>query len=417
MDNLSFYIARRIYKSSDGTKRISLPAIRIAILGMTVGIAVMIVSISVVLGFKHTIRDKVIGFGGHAVVKAYGSVLDDEQIPVCASDSLLKALAQAPDVRHLQPFSYTQGILKTDDEFLGAMFKGIDERWDSTFIHQNLVEGIIPHFSSQKPGNDILISKYMSDKLNLKVGEKVFAYFVGEDNVRTRRYRISGIYETHLSKFDEMTVYCDIAAVQKLNSWAKDQVSGIELSVNDYNRIDSTASWLVRHINRHTDRYGNTYTSETIQESNPQIFSWLDLLDLNVWLILALMICVATVTMVSGLLIIILERIPMIGVLKALGAQNAVIRRTFVWFGMFIVSKGIIYGNILGLAVCLIQKATGAIRLDPQIYYVTEAPVEIDIPVLLILNVAVLILCVVILTVPSYLVSHISPSRTIKFGE
>ena len=214
-----------------------------------------------------------------------------------------------------------------------------------------------------------------------------------------------------------MTVYCDIAAVQKLNSWAKDQVSGIELSVNDYSRIDSTASWLVRHINRHTDRYGNTYTSETIQESNPQIFSWLDLLDLNVWLILALMICVATVTMVSGLLIIILERIPMIGVLKALGAQNAVIRRTFVWFGMFIVSKGIIYGNILGLAFCLIQKATGAIRLDPQIYYVTEAPVEIDIPVLLILNVAVLILCVVILTVPSYLVSHISPSRTIKFGE
>ena len=417
MENLSFYIARRIYKSSDGTKRISLPAIKIAILGMTVGIAVMIVSISIVLGFKHTIRDKVIGFGGHAVVKAHGSVLDDEQIPVCASDSLLKALRQAPDVRHLQPFSCTQGILKTDDEFLGAMFKGIDERWDSAFIHQNLVEGAIPHFSSQKPGNDILISKYMSDKLKLKVGEKVFAYFVGEDNVRTRRYKIAGIYETHLSKFDEITVYCDNAAVQKLNSWEKDQVSGIELAVNDYNRIDSTASWLIRHINRKTDRYGSTYTSETIQESNPQIFSWLDLLDLNVWLILALMICVAMVTMVSGLLIIILERIPMIGVLKALGAQNSTIRHTFVWFGMFIVSKGVIYGNILGLAICLIQKATGVISLDPQIYYVTEAPIEVNIPILIALNVAVLVLCVLILTVPSYLVSHISPSKTIKFGE
>ena len=384
---------------------------------MTVGIAVMIVSISIVLGFKHTIRDKVIGFGGHAVVKAHGSVLDDEQIPVCASDSLLKALRQAPDVRHLQPFSCTQGILKTDDEFLGAMFKGIDERWDSAFIHQNLVEGAIPHFSSQKPGNDILISKYMSDKLKLKVGEKVFAYFVGEDNVRTRRYKIAGIYETHLSKFDEITVYCDNAAVQKLNSWEKDQVSGIELAVNDYNRIDSTASWLIRHINRKTDRYGSTYTSETIQESNPQIFSWLDLLDLNVWLILALMICVAMVTMVSGLLIIILERIPMIGVLKALGAQNSTIRHTFVWFGMFIVSKGVIYGNILGLAICLIQKATGVISLDPQIYYVTEAPIEVNIPILIALNVAVLVLCVLILTVPSYLVSHISPSKTIKFGE
>ena len=257
----------------------------------------------------------------------------------------------------------------------------------------------------------------MADKLNVSVGEKIFAYFLGDGSVRTRRFTISGIYQTNLTKYDEAIVFCDLYTAQRLNAWQPDQASGIEMTVADFAKIDTTAQWLIEQINRKTDKYGQTYSSATIQETNPQIFSWLDLLDLNVWIILALMICVASVTMISGLLIVILERIPMIGTLKALGARDKTIRHTFLWFGSFIIIKGIVWGNIAGLALCLIQKYTGIITLDPQTYYVSEAPVEISIPVVLLLNVCTLIVCTLILVVPSFLVSHIHPVKTMKFKE
>lgn len=279
---LSHFLAKRIYSDSGDTKKVSLPAVRIATLGMAIGLAVMIVSVAVVMGFKHTIRDKVVGFGSHIVVKNFNSIQDNEGMAVCASDSMMNIVKKAPGVTHAQRYATKQGLLKTDDDFLGIGLKGVAEEWDSTFIHENMVEGSIPRFSSEASKNNILVSKLMADKLSLKVGDKIFAYFIGDDNVRTRRFTISGIYQTNLTKYDEVVVYCDLYTVQHLNGWESDQVSGIEMTVSDFDNISTTAEWFINRVNRTQDSYGETYSSETIQEINPQIFSWLELLDFNV---------------------------------------------------------------------------------------------------------------------------------------
>lgn len=414
---LSHFLAKRIYSDSGDTKKVSLPAVRIATLGMAIGLAVMIVSVAVVLGFKNSIRDKVVGFGSHVVVRNFSDIQENEDLPICTNDSMMRVVSKAPGVSHAQRYAVKQGLLKTDNDFLGIGLKGVAEEWDSTFIHENMVEGVIPKFSSQASSNNILISKLMADKLDLKTGDKVFAYFIGDNNVRTRRFTVSGIYQTNLTKYDEVVVFCDLYAVQKLNAWEPDQTSGFEITTKDFSRIAETAEWFIHRVNRTEDRYGQTYASASIQELNPQIFSWLGLLDFNVWVILILMVCVSCVTMISGLLIIILERIPMIGMLKALGARNGMIRHTFLWFGMFIIIKGLVIGNIIGIGICLLQKYTGLVKLDPQTYYVSEAPVEISIPLIILMNIGTLIVCTLVLILPSFLVSHIQPAKTMKFGE
>lgn len=414
---LSHFLAKRIYSDSGDTKKVSLPAVRIATLGMAIGLAVMIVSVAVVMGFKHSIRDKVVGFGSHIVVKNFANIQDTEEAPVCVNDSMMQVVKKAPGVTHAQRYAMKQGLLKTDDDFLGIGLKGVAEEWDSTFIHENMVEGVIPKFSVEASKNNILISKLMADKLSLKTGDKVYAYFIGDNNVRTRRFTISGIYQTNLTKYDEVVVYCDLYTVQHLNGWEADQASGIEMTVKDFDHIDNTAEWFIHRVNRTTDHYNQTYTSATIQETNPQIFTWLELLDFNVWVILILMICVASVTMTSGLLIIILERIPMIGILKALGARNGMVRHTFLWFGIFIIIKGLVLGNLLGIGICLLQQFTGIVKLDPQTYYVAEVPIELNPMYLLLMNAGTFLICTLVLIVPSFLVSHIQPVKTMKFGE
>ncbi len=418
---LSKFLAKQIYNNSGDTKKVSLPAVRIATLGMAIGLAVMIVSVAVVFGFKHTIRDKVIGFGSHIVVQNFSNMQNDNMMQICVSDSMISVLQKAPEINHIQRYAIKQGLLKTDTDFLGVVLKGVGKDWDSTFIAENIVDGTIPKFiyskDSQPTQPQILISKIMADKLGVKANDKLFAYFLSNNDVRMRRFVISGIYCTNLTKYDESIVFCDLNTVQKLNGWDSDEVSGVEMTVKDFSKIDETAEWMIHKVNRTKDSYGNTFASSTIQEINPQIFSWLDLLDLNVWIILALMVCVASVTMISGLLIIILERVPMIGILKALGSRNTVIRHTFLWFGMFIMAKGLIIGNILGIGICLLQKWTGIVKLDPTTYYVSEVPVELNIPTILLLNAGTFIICTLVLVMPSFLVSHIHPAKTIKFGE
>lgn len=418
---LSYFLAKRIYTDSDDTRTVSMPAVRIATLGMAIGLAVMIISVAVVFGFKHTIRDKVVGFGSHVVVQNFASMYDVNQQPVCCSDSLIGVLKKAPGVSHTQRFAMKQGLLKTDDDFLGVMLKGVAEDWDSTFIHQNMVSGTIPSFSAHSPSDGaqprILISQTMSDKLGINVGDKVFSYFIGDNNVRTRRFVVSGIYRTNLSKYDESIVFCDLCVTQRLNGWEDDQASGVEITVSDFDNLMPTAEWLIHKVHRQQDKYGATYASATIQEQNPQIFQWLDLLDMNVWVILVLMVCVASFTMISGLLIIMLERVPMIGILKSMGARNGVIRHTFLWFAMFIIVKGLAIGNVLGIGICLIQQFTGIVKLNPETYYVSEVPVEINVLVILAINIATLLISTMVLILPSYFVSHVQPAKTMKFGE
>ena len=415
--NFPLFIARRIYSDHIGDQqKVSKPAIRIAVAGVAIGLAVMIISVCVVLGFKHTIRDKVVGFGSHIQVANFytlqSSAIDQ---PVAIGDSMMNVLKRTDGVKHVQRFAMKQGILKTDNDFLGVMFKGVGPEFDSTFIHKNIVEGSIPHFSDQQSTNRILISKDMASKLNVKAGDRIFAYFIGEGGVRTRRFTISGVYQTNLAQYDKTTCFCDLYTARKLNAWTDDMVTGAELTVNDFKQLSTTANDIINRVNRTQDQYGNTFSSKTIRELSPQIFSWLDLLDLNVWIILAIMTAVAVVTMISGLLIIILERTTMIGVLKALGARNSTVRHTFLWFAAFIIGKGLLIGDALALALILLQKFTGFAKLDPQTYYVDVVPVELDWMLIVALNIATMLIALFVLIAPSYLVSHIHPAKSMRY--
>lgn len=409
------FIAKRLYSEQGDKRKVSRPAIHIATAGVAIGLAVMIISVCVVLGFKHTIRDKVIGFGSHIQVADFLTLQQMEQYPIVIDDSMIDVLKHIPDVAHVQRFAMKEGILKTDSDFLGVAFKGVGPDFDSTFIHNNMVEGSIPPFSDSVSHNKIVVSQLMADKLHLKSGQRIFAYFFDNNGVRTRRFTIAGIYQTNLKKYDETIVFTDLYTAVKLNGWESDQASGAELSVNNFDNLDMVESRVISKVKGTVDHYGETYSSATIKELNPQIFQWLDLMDLNVWIILALMLIVAGVTMISGLLIIILERTSMIGILKALGARNKTIRHTFMWFAVFIIGKGMLIGNILSLGLLALQQAFGIIKLDAQTYYVSTVPVEINALYIVALNVATLLISVFMLVAPSYLISHIHPAKSMRY--
>ena len=409
------FIAKRLYSEQGDKRKVSRPAIHIATAGVAIGLAVMIISVCVVLGFKHTIRDKVIGFGSHIQVADFLTLQQMEQYPIVIDDSMIDVLKHIPDVAHVQRFAMKEGILKTDSDFLGVAFKGVGPDFDSTFIHNNMVEGSIPPFSDSVSHNKILVSQLMADKLHLKSGQRTFAYFFDNNGVRTRRFTIAGIYQTNLKKYDETIVFTDLHTAVKLNGWESDQASGAELSVNNFDNLDMVESRVISKVKGTVDHYGETYSSATIKELNPQIFQWLDLMDLNVWIILALMLIVAGVTMISGLLIIILERTSMIGILKALGARNKTIRHTFMWFAVFIIGKGMLIGNVLSLGLLALQQAFGIIKLDAQTYYVSTVPVEINALYIVALNVATLLISVFMLVAPSYLISHIHPAKSMRY--
>ncbi len=413
--NLPLFLSRRIYGKDDEGQKVSRPAIRIAIAGVAIGIAVMLISVSVVVGFKRTIREKVVGFGGNIQVANFFTLQSADVYPIVVNDSMLNVMTDIPGVCHAERFCLTQGMLKTDDDFLGVTLKGVAQEWDSTFIRSNLKEGYLPTFSADSSSNKLVVSRSIANKLRLEVDQRVFAYFFDGDGVRTRRFTIVGIYETNLSQYDNVICFTDLYTTVRLNGWKEGQVLGAELMVDDFSKLDEVEDSVAQRVNRTMDRDGNTYSSQTIKELNPQIFAWLDLLDMNVWIILALMMMVAGVTMVSGLLIIILERTSMIGILKALGSRNATIQRTFLWFGIFIVGRGMLIGDVVAIVILVVQRVFGIIRLDPQTYYVTTVPVDFNVALFVLINMATLLISVVVLLLPSLLVSHIKPAKAIRF--
>ena len=413
--NFPLFIAKRIYFSEGDRHEVSRPAIRIATVGVAIGLAVMIITVSVILGFKHTIRDKVVGFGSHIQITNFATQQTAVPAPIAINDSLMRELKKIPNIRHIECYTMTQGILKTDSDFLGVAFKGVGEDYDLTFIRQNMQEGKLPTFSSKKSSNQLVVSRKMADKLHLQVGDKVYAYFIAYDDVRARRFTVSGIYQSNMKQFDDVLCLTDIRTTTRLNDWESDQCSGAEILVNDFERTNETNAAVTQLVKGYTDHYSEILSSQTIFESYPQIFSWLSLLDINVWIILALMVCVAGFTMISGLLIIILERTQMIGILKALGARNKTVRHTFLWFAAFIISQGLLIGDVIGIGLVVLQQQTGFIHLDPASYYVDTAPMELNIPLIVILNVATLLISVFVLIAPSYLVSHIQPVKAMQF--
>ena len=413
--NLPLFLSRRIYGGEKDDKHVSRPAIRIATIGVAIGLAVMIVTVSVVLGFKHTVRDKVSGFGSHIQVENLLSFSTGAPNPICINDSMLQVLKKIDGVKHAGRFSFTQGILKTDNDFLGIMLKGVGPEYDLTFLKENLIEGELPVFCDTATSYPLVVSKTIANKLHISIGDRIFAYFISDNGAKARRFNVCAIYQTNMKRFDDTFCLTDLYATNKLNGWFPEQCTGAELLVSDFNQLEATYENVASAVNRKLDKYNNVFSSRTILEAYPQVFSWLELLDINVWIILGLMIILAGFTMTSGLLIIILERTQMIGVLKALGARNIAIRKTFLWFALFIIGRGMLWGNIIGLGIVVLQMTTGIITLDPQTYYVSEAPMELNIPLLFLINIATALISIFVLIGPSYLVSKIHPARSMRY--
>lgn len=412
--NWKLFIASRIYRSNEGAKEVSKPAVRIAMAGIAIGLAVMIVSVAVVTGFKHQIRDKVVGISSDILVTSLSEAQSYETNPIVGNDSLMEVLRRVPGVEHVQRYATKPGMIMTGDNFQGMVLKGVGQEYDMAFLKDHLLSGEIPQFTDSVSSNQVLLSQTLADKLGVKVGDKLYTYYVEED-IRARRMTVSGIYRTNFSAYDDMFLVTDLRTVSRLNNWTEGQVSGLEIEAADKNGLETVNERVLSSLQGRTDRLGNEYYSRTVQDVYPQIFAWLDLLDLNVWVILILMTGVAGFTMISGLLILILERTNMIGVLKALGADNTSVRKVFLSFSVFLIRKGMLWGNVVGLLFCFLQSWFGIIKLDPVTYYVDTVPVELDAGIWVLLNVCTLIVSVMMLVGPSYLISRIHPARSIRF--
>lgn len=410
---LSFFIAKHIYHGS-GSKNSSRPAVFIAMAGIAIGIIVMLVSVAVVIGFKSEVRNKVIGFGSHIQISNLDDARSYEMRPVVVNDSLLAELSDYKQVKHIQRFSTKPGIIKTDSTFQGMVLKGVGPEFDPTFMKEHLVAGVVPHFSDTISTNQVLISKNIADKLGLKLGDKIYTYYIN-DNVRARRLTIKGIYQTNFSEYDKIFLITDIYTVNHLNGWKKDQYGGVELTIKDYNLLNKTTYDIASNIDKMKDRYGGVYYVRNIVQLNPQLFAWLGLLDMNVWVILILMIGIAGFTMISGLLIIIIERTNMIGLLKALGTNNYTVRKIFLWLSVFIIGKGILIGDIIAVALIYLQAHFKIVKLNPATYYVDTVPVSFNILIFIIINVCSFLISLMMLLGPSYLISKIHPANSMRY--
>lgn len=412
--NFEFFIAKRIYFNSDQKKQVAKPAIRIATIGMALGLVIMIISLCVVMGFKREVRSKVIGFGSHIQVSNFQSSQSYETLPVAAGDSLLSVLSHIDGVSHVQRYATKPGMIKTDEHFQGMVLKGVGQEYDMTFLRDHLVEGEIPAFTDSVASNQILVSRSLANKLQIQLGDALYTYYI-QDNIRARKLTVAGIYETNFSDYDNLFVIGDIYTVNRLNKWEADQASGIEIQITRYDELETMADRIAGYTDPMVDPYGNTYYTQTIEELNPQLFAWLGVLDVNVWVILVLMLGVAGFSMISGLLIIILEHTNMIGILKALGDTNRSIRKIFLYFSAFIIGKGMLWGNIAGLILCYIQYQWHLVKLDPANYYIDSVPIHFNIWIWLILNLSTMLVSMLILIGPSYLISRIHPAKSIRF--
>ena len=413
--NFELFIAKRIYadKAEDG-ERFSRPAIRIAMLGVAIGVAVMLVSLAVVLGFKHEVSEKVVGFGSHIQVLSLTQDQNYEIMPILTNDTLIRKVKQVKGIQRVQRFATKIGILKTEENFRGLTFKGVGEDYDLSFFQRCLVDEEMPKFSAKKASNEILLSQKVAGDLGVKTGDKIFAYFMGEEAMRARRFKVAGIFATNMNDYDKNYVITDIYTVRKLNNWEEEMSSGLEVTVNDFDRVEELTQKL-QFIHQGTDRNGVTYGVFSIKDIASHTFAWLAVLDMNVLMILVLMILVSAFTVVSGLLIIMLERINMIGTLKVLGATNVSVRRIFIQFSIMLVGQGMLWGNVVGLLLCWLQQQFHFISLDASVYYIDSVPIQFNWLLILAINAITLLVSTLVIWGSSHLISIGKPSQTIRY--
>ena len=383
-------------------------------LGVAIGVAVMLISLAVVLGFKHEVCSKVIGFGSHIQVLSLTQNQNYEMMPVLTNDTLIRKVKKVQGVGRIQKFATKIGILKTEEDFRGLTFKGVGEDYDLSFFQSCLTSGKMPKFSAKEASNEILLSQKVAGDLGVKVDDKIFAYFMGEESMRARRFKVAGIFATNMNDYDKNYVITDIYTVRKLNGWDEEMSSGLEVTVNDFDRVEELTNKL-QFIHKDTDRNGVTYGVFSIKDIAAHTFAWLSVLDMNVVMILVLMILVSAFTVVSGLLIIMLERINMIGTLKVLGATNVSVRKIFIQFSVMLVGQGLLWGNVIGLLLCWIQQKFHLISLDATVYYIDSVPIQFNWWLILAINVATLLISTFVIWGSSHLISIGKPSETIRY--
>jgi lipoprotein-releasing system permease protein len=415
--NIERFIAKRIIFGAETGNQLSRPIVRISVLGIALGIAVMILSVAVVTGFQEEVRNKLIGFDSHIRITNYDNNVSDEPLPISSNQDFLKHLKANPDIKHIQQFATKSGIIKTKIDNEAVLLKGIGKDYDWSFINSNLKVGKSFVVSDTGLSRNIVVSKHLADKLTLKLNDKMVVYFLTKKvdststqfEQRVKVFYVSGIYETGFEEVDEKLVLVDIGQIQKLNYWSPDQIAGFEVTISDYEKLDALGEELDVLV-------GQGLTAQTIKQINPTIFSWLDLMDMNALIILVLMVIVASINMMSALLILILERTNMIGILKAMGASNGGIQKIFLYNAAYLIGKGLLWGNFLGISIALIQLYFGIFTLDAKTYYISQIPINFSILHIVILNIGTLLCCLLMLVLPSFIVSKITPVKAIKYS-
>ena len=407
--NLEYFISKNIIKGDARSKKFTKPIIRISIAAIALGLTVMIVAISIVSGFQQEIRNKVIGFGSHIQITSYDSQNTYEASPISKSQDFYPSIDTIDGIKHIQVFANKAGIIKTNEEIYGVVVKGIGSDFDWEFFDKNLIEGELVRVKEGELKNDLLISKTIADKMKLKIGDKTFIYFIQQNGqLRPKDFIVKGIYKSGLEQFDNLYVLSDIAHVQKRNGWTENQVGGFEILINSYDDLDKLDLFVY-------DNIGYDLHSTTIVRQNPDIFNWLELQDVNVIVIIVLMVVVAAINIISALLILILERTNMIGILKALGMPNWNVRKIFMYNAVYLVVKGLIWGNVIGLGLCFLQMHFGFLTLPQESYYVSVVPVKLNFYNIFLLNIGTLLICAAMMIIPSYVITKITPIKAIRF--
>ena len=409
--NFEYFIAKRIVSAKEYKNSISSPIIKIAILSIVIGFVTMLISIASGVGLQNKIYQKVSAFNGDIIISNFDTNFsDDSQNPISTIQGFYPTFNSIKGIQHIQATASKGGVIRTANKFEGVVVKGVGKDYDWNYFNEFLIDGSLPDYS-QLLTNKILISEYTSNRLNLKVGDKLNTFFFNSDNSklpRSRSFEVSGIYNSGFNEFDEKFVIADIRHIQRLNKWSENEIGSYEVFVEEFSQIDQIGNEVYNEV-------GSFLDSQTIKERYFSIFKWLELFDFNIILIIFIMIVVAGINMITALLVLILERTQMIGIIKALGSSNKSVRKIFIYNAMYVVGIGLFWGNLIGIGLLLIQKYFKLIKLDPAIYYVSEAPVYIAIDYILLLNIGTLIVCFSMLLIPSYIISKITPVRAIRF--
>lgn len=410
--NFEYFIARRIAAHKDYKSSISAPIIKIAILAISLGMITMLISVATSVGLQKKIKEKVSAFNGDLIITNFDTNnSDDSQVPISMQQDFYPDFTISDNVSHIQITASKGAVIRTQTDFEGIIVKGVGPDYNWSYFKDFLTQGVVPTYDTPQMSNQVLISQYLANRLGLKVGDKALAYFFNKNSStppRTRAFTISGLYNSGFQQFDAQFIIADIRHIQRLNKWEPDQIGAFELFVKDFDLIEQTNMQVYNAI-------GSTLDTQSIRNRFYAIFEWLDLFDFNVALIIVMMIIVAGFNMITALLVLILERTKMIGILKALGSDNWSVRKIFIYNAMYLVGVGLFWGNIIGIGLLLLQQHFDLFALDPNTYYVSQVPVYLHWSYIVALNLGTLILCFLILLIPSYIISKISPVKAIRF--